>query len=59
MDQVLGSCIAILDGLSTKVDGSVTIKVNIDPSNQELITNLMKLWSESNRSMAVAFTRVD
>jgi hypothetical protein len=55
MGKEIGSCQAILEGLSTKVDGSVTIKININPDNQELINNLMKLWGESNRSMVVAF----
>jgi hypothetical protein len=53
----IGSCQAILSGLSTRVDGSVTIKIDINPDQQQLITNLMKLWASSDRTMTVAFIR--
>ncbi len=53
----IGACQAILSGISTRVDGSVTIKLDINPDNRELISNLMALWATNERAMTVAFVR--
>jgi hypothetical protein len=53
----IGACQAILSGISTRIDGSVTIKLDINPDNRELISNLMALWATNERAMTVAFVR--
>lgn len=53
----LGSTQAILSGISTRIDGSVTIKLDINPDQRELISNLMSLWAESQRDLMVVFLK--
>ena len=55
----LGSTPAILSGISTRIDGSVTIKLDINPDQRELISNLMSLWAESQRELMVVFLKDD
>lgn len=55
----LGSTQAILSGISTRIDGSVTIKLDINPDQRELISNLMSLWAESQRDLMVVFLKDD
>lgn len=53
----IGSSQAILSGISTRVDGSVSIKLDINPDQQSLISNLMKVWGQQDRSLTVAFVK--
>lgn len=55
----IGTAEAILSGISTKIDGSVSIKLDILASEQSLITNLMKVWASSDRSVTAAFIKAD
>jgi hypothetical protein len=57
--QEIGTAQAVLSGISTKVDGSISIKLDILPTDQLLISNLMALWASSDRSLTAAFVRVD
>jgi hypothetical protein len=56
--QEIGTAQAVLSGISTKVDGSISIKLDILPTDQLLISNLMALWASSDRSLTAAFVRV-
>lgn len=53
----LGSTQAILSGISTRIDGSITIKLDINPDQRELVSNLMSLWAESQRDLMVVFLK--
>lgn len=47
--QALGVCQAIISGISTKVDGSIIIKLEINPDNQEIISALLQKWAINQR----------
>jgi hypothetical protein len=55
----IGTAQAILSGVATKVDGSVSVKLDILPTDQKLISNLLHLWASSDRSLTVAFIKAD
>jgi len=54
----IGSCSAILAGLSTKVDGSVKVQLEINPSEQEILSRLLKLFATNEKLLQVAFIKV-
>jgi hypothetical protein len=55
----IGSCQAILSGLSTKVDGSIKVILEINPSEQEILSRLLKLFATNEKLLQVAFVKVD
>jgi flagellar biosynthesis/type III secretory pathway protein FliH len=55
----LGACHAIIDGISTKVDGSCQIKLSVNPEDQEIINKLLKCFLSDQKLLMVAFVRVD
>jgi len=55
----IGSCTAILAGLSTKVDGSIKVSLEINPSEQEILSRLLKLFATNEKLLQVAFIKVD
>jgi hypothetical protein len=54
----IGSCEAILAGVSTKVDGSVKVTLEINPNDQQLIGKLINSYLENDRLLTVAFVKV-
>jgi hypothetical protein len=57
--QEIGSCAAILAGLSTKVDGSIKVVLEINPTEQEILSRLLKLFATNEKLLQVAFIKVD
>ena len=57
--QEIGSCAAILAGLSTKVDGSIKVVLEINPTEQEILARLLKLFATNEKLLQVAFIKVD
>jgi hypothetical protein len=55
----IGSCAAILAGLSTKVDGSIKVVLEINPTEQEILSRLLKLFATNEKLLQVAFIKVD
>lgn len=55
----IGSCAAILAGLSTKVDGSIKVVLEINPTEQEILSRLLKLFATNEKLIQVAFVKVD
>jgi len=53
----LGACQAVLSGISTRVDGSVTIKLEINPEDQDLINRLMNCYLAGMKVFTVGFVR--
>lgn len=49
----LGVCQAIISGISTKVDGSIILKLEINPDNQEIISALLQKWALNQRLVNV------
>ena len=54
----IGSCNAILAGLSTKLDGSIKIILEINPDEQEILSRLLRLFATNDKLMQVAFVQV-
>lgn len=57
--QELGAISAILSAIKTRVDGSVTITLEANPSEIEVINKLMQAYLNDKRCLTVAFVRVD
>jgi len=53
----LGVCQAILSSINTRVDGSVTIKLEINPQDQALINRLMNAYLNDEKLLTVAFVK--
>lgn len=51
----IGSCEAILSGISTLKDGSVKVTLEVNPSDENLISRLMRAYLENEKLMQVAF----
>jgi hypothetical protein len=58
MEQI-GAINAILSAIKTRVDGSVTITIEANPSEIEVINKLMQSYLIDKRVFTVAFVRVD
>lgn len=59
MAQEVGSINAILSGVRTKVDGSVSITLEANPQEIQVINKLLQLYLIDKRLFAVAFIQVD
>lgn len=57
IDQI-GVCQAIIAGISTKVDGSIVLKLEINPGEQEIIAKLLQKWAINQRLMNVGLVSV-
>ena len=55
----IGSCEAVLAGISTKIDGSVKITLEVNPNDQELIGRLINCYLENRKLLTVAFVEVE
>ena len=51
--DTIGVCEAIISGISTKVDGSIVLKLEINPSEQEIISKLFQKWAINQRLINV------
>jgi len=58
MEQI-GAINAILSAIKTRVDGSVSITIEANPSEIEVINKLMQSYLIDKRVFTVAFIRVD
>lgn len=54
----LGSCQAILSGVSTKVDGSVKVTLEINPNDQSVVHKLMDAYLCGDKLLTVGFLKV-
>ncbi len=53
----IGACQAILSSISTRVDGSITVKLEINPNDQALINKLMSAYLNDEKLLTVAFIK--
>lgn len=51
----IGSTEAVLSSISTKLDGSIKVSLEINPDQAILITNLFKCFAGNERLLQVAF----
>jgi len=54
----IGSCQAILSGISTKIDGSIKVTLEINPDNQEILSKLLSSFATNEKLLQVAFLKV-
>lgn len=54
----IGSCAAILSGISTKVDGSIKVTLEINPEDQDIISRLMQRFAINEKLLQVGFISV-
>ncbi len=57
--EEIGAINAILSAIKTRVDGSVSITIEANPSEIEVINKLMQSYLIDKRVFTVAFVRVD
>ena len=55
----LGACEAVLSSIKTRVDGSVTVALEINPEELALINSLMKSFLSDEKLLTVAFLRAE
>ena len=54
----IGSCAAILAGISTKIDGSLRVTLEVNPEDQQVIAELLKRFALNQKMLTVAFLGV-
>lgn len=57
--EEIGAINAVLSAIKTRVDGSVTITIEANPSEIEVINKLMQSYLVDKRLFTVAFIRVE
>lgn len=57
--EEIGAINAILSAIKTRVDGSVSITIEANPSEIEVINKLMQSYLIDKRVFTVAFIRTD
>ena len=57
--EEIGTCAAILAGISTKVDGSIKITFEVNPESQEIIAKLMRRFSRQDNLYQIGIVGVD
>ena len=55
----IGSCNAILSGISTKADGSIKVTVEINPEDQAIISKLMQRFSINEKLLQIGFVALN
>ena len=55
----IGSCSAILSGISTKADGSIKVTLEINPEDQDIISRLMQRFAINEKLLQVGFVSVN
>lgn len=57
MSVEIGACSAILSSIRTRVDGSVTVSLEINPEEIKIINELMKAYLSDEKLLTVGFLR--
>jgi hypothetical protein len=55
----IGSCNAILSGISTKVDGSIKLTLEINPEDQAIIAKLMQRFAINEKLLQVGIVALN
>jgi hypothetical protein len=54
----IGACNAILSGIRTKVDGSISITLDINPEDQKILSKLLQLYATNERLLTIGLAQV-
>jgi hypothetical protein len=54
----IGACNAILSGISTKIDGSIKITLELNPDEHKIISELLKKYALNEKLLQVGFVAV-
>lgn len=57
--EEIGACNALLASISTKMDGSIKITLEINPEDQEIISRLMRRFAINEKLLQVGFVGVN
>lgn len=57
--EEIGACNALLASISTKVDGSIKVTLEINPQDQEIISKLMRRFAINEKLLHIGFVGVD
>jgi len=55
MTKEIGACEAVLSSIKTRMDGSVTVALEINPDEKNTIKELMQAFLADEKLMTVAF----
>lgn len=55
----IGSCAAILSGISTRIDGSVKISFDINPEDQALVAKLLAAFTRGDKLFQLGIVQVN
>jgi hypothetical protein len=55
----IGSCNAILRGIRTLVDGSISVSFEINPEDQQIISKLLNKYSLNKKLFTLGIVAVD
>jgi hypothetical protein len=58
MSKEIGVCEAVLSSIKTRMDGSVTVALEINPDEKQTIKELMQAFLADEKLMTVAFVAV-
>lgn len=56
--QEIGSCNAILKGVRTTVDGSLSITLEINPEDHDVATRLLNAFLSNEKLLSVGFIKI-
>lgn len=56
--QEVGSCHAILKGVKTTVDGSLSVTLEINPDEQEIATKLLRAYLLNEKLFSIGFVKI-
>jgi hypothetical protein len=55
MSKEIGVCEAVLSSIKTRMDGSVTVSLELNPDEKQTINSLMQAFLLDEKLMTVAF----
>lgn len=55
----LGSCEAIIAGISTKIDGSIKLTLEVNPNDEELISKLIRRYAQNKKLVQIGLIGID
>lgn len=58
-DNSIGATTALISGIRTKVDGSVSITLDMLPQDQDLVSKLLQMYTFGDRQVFIAFVHPD
>ena len=57
--EEIGSCNAVIASMATKVDGSFKLTIEINPQNQKIVSEIMRLWGLNKKLVQIGLISID